>query len=155
LVKVYNQLKQIWMFRNIFIDANIILDIFDSTRPSHIQSVLFYKYVLVNKYKLFTSCDIITTLYYIDSKKYKQKTLSKILDITKTLKVIEFSNKEIEKTCELMLEDSDYTDLEDTIQYILAQKLQCDLIISNDKNFISKEIKLLSSEQFCKEYQVS
>ena len=142
------------MSKNIFIDANIILDIFDESRPSNEESLKFYTYVVESKYSLFTSCDIITTLYYIDSKKYKEKTLTKILDISKTLKIIEFSNKEVEQTCELMIEDKDYTDLEDTIQYILAKKLKCDLIISNDKKFISKDIKLQSSEEFCKEYHI-
>jgi len=50
-----------------------------------------------------------------------------------------------------MIQDSSYSDLEDTIQYILAKKLKCDFIISNDKNFISKDIKLLSSEKICRE----
>ena len=51
-----------------------------------------------------------------------------------------------------MLEDNDYTDLEDTIQYGMAKKYNCELIISNDKNFVAKDMKILSSEEFCKEY---
>ena len=43
---------------------------------------------------------------------------------------------------------------EDTIQYIMAKKEGCDLIISNDKNFVSKDIKLLISEKFCKEHKI-
>ncbi len=39
-----------------------------------------------------------------------------------------------------------------TIQYIMVEKQNCELIILNDKNFISKEIKILTSEEFCKEY---
>ena len=138
------------MSKNIFIDANIILDVFDKDRLGYNSSLSFYTYVVKNKYNLFTSCDIITTLYYVDSKKYKNKTLNKILDINKTLKVVEFSNKEVEQTCTLMIEDKDYIDLEDTIQYVLAKKLKCDLIISNDKRFVSKDINLLTSEEFCK-----
>lgn len=138
----------------VFLDANIILDRYDIKRPSYEYSIKALEYLIQNA-QLFTSCDLITTIYYVNSKENKEQALLNIQALSKILKVIDFSNKEIEKTCELMLEDSDYTDLEDTIQYILAQKLQCDLIISNDKNFISKEIKLLSSEQFCKEYQVS
>lgn len=51
-----------------------------------------------------------------------------------------------------MLEDSDYNDLEVTIQYVMAKKYNCELIISNDKNFVSKDIKILTSEEFCKNY---
>ena len=138
----------------ILIDANILLDIFNNERPFYGYSLAFYEYALKRQYPLFTSCDLITTIYYINSKKDKSQALLNIQDTNKTLKVIEFSNKEIEETCNLMLEDSDYKDLEDTIQYIMAKKQQCDLIISNDKNFVSKDIKILSSEEFCKLHKI-
>ena len=138
----------------IFFDANIILDSFSKDRLHHIYSLECYKYIAKCKYQLFTSCDLITTIYYIDSKKNKKQALLNIQAINKTLKVIEFSNKEVEETCELMLKDSTFKDLEDTIQYIMAKKEKCNLIISNDKNFANKDIKLLTSEEFCKEYKI-
>lgn len=140
--------------KHIFIDTNVILDIFNPFRPTHDISKTLYKYLLSNSFVLYTSCDIITTLYYIESKRSKAQALKNIQNINKTLKVIEFSNKEVEQTCQLMLDDKDYTDLEDSIQYILAKKLKCDLIISNDKNFTSKDVKLLTSQQFCKEFKI-
>ncbi len=139
------------MYKKVFLDANVILDKFDSNRSSHIYSSNLYNYVVLNC-KVFTSCDLITTIYYINSKIHKHNALVNIQKINKTLKVIEFSNKEIEDTCSLMIEDKDYTDLEDTIQYIMAKKYECDLIISNDKNFVSKGIKIMTSEEFCMEY---
>ena len=104
------------------------------------------------KYKIFTSCDIITTLYYVNSKIDNINTLENIRLINKTLKIIEFSNKEIEHTCKLMIQDKDFKDLENTIQYIMAKKQNCDLIISNDNNFVSKDIQLLTSKQFYNTY---
>lgn len=139
----------------VFLDANIFLDVYDKNRETHKFSLEAYKYISRNKYKLFTSCDLITTIYYINSKVCKNQALLNIQDINKTLKVIEFSNKEVEKTCSLMLEDTDYQDLEDTIQYIMAKKYKCDLILSNDKNFISKDIKLLTSQKFCEQQGIN
>ena len=139
------------MYKKVFLDANIILDKFDSNRTSHIYSSNLYNYVVSNC-KVFTSCDLITTIYYINSKIHKHNALVNIQKINKTLKVIEFSNKEIEECCNLMLEDRDYLDLEDTIQYIMAKKEKCDLIISNDKNFVSKDIELMTSEEFYGKY---
>lgn len=140
------------MYKNIFIDANVILDTFDPNRPQHISSYKVYEYLLKSeKVSLFTSCDLITTIYYIDAKKDKNKALHNIQAINKTLKVIEFSNKEIQETCDLMLKDKEYCDLEDTIQYIMAKKHSCDLIVSNDESFVSKDIKLLNSQQFCEQ----
>jgi predicted nucleic acid-binding protein len=138
------------MYKKIFFDANIILDIFDSTRVRYMESSKIYRYLLDKEISLFTSCDIITTLYYIDVKKYKEKTLDKIIDINKTLKVIDFSNKEVAQTCFLMKENKKYKDLEDTMQYILAKKENCDLIISNDENFYADDIEIMSSEEFLK-----
>lgn len=136
----------------VFLDANILIDKYDNARPLHKFSHSVYEYLLQNGDDIFTSCDIISTLYYIGSKKDKNKILLDIQNINKTLKVIEFSNKEVEETCRLMLEDSDYNDLEDTIQYIMAKKYNCDLIISNDEGFVSKEIELMRSETFYQQY---
>ena len=135
----------------VFLDANILIDKYDNTRVSHKYSHSVYEYLLENGDEIFTSCDIISTLYYIGAKKDKKRILLDIRNINKTLKVIEFSNKEIEETCQLMLEDKEYSDLEDTIQYIMAQKYKCDLIISNDEAFVSKEVRLMSSEAFYNE----
>ena len=136
----------------IFLDANVILDTYDEGRPSFKYSLKVYEYMIINKFKLFTSCDLITTIYYVSSKKDKSQALLNIKDTNKILTIIKFSNKEIEETCDLMLEDSDFKDLEDTIQYVMAKKEECDMIISNDKKFISKEIKLMSSKEFYNKY---
>ena len=68
--------------------------------------------------------------------------------------VIAFSNKEIEQTCLLMLKDKRYQDLEDTIQYILAKEQQCDLILSNDKGFVSIDIPLMTADEFCQKCEL-
>ena len=136
----------------VFIDANIILDRFDIKRPNYEYSIKSYEYCLLNQFELYTSCDLITTIYYINSKQNKTQALLNIQNIIKTLKVIDFSNEEIEQTCKLMLEDSDYKDLEDTLQYIMAKKENCDLILSNDKNFTSKDIEVLTSKEFYRKF---
>ncbi len=139
----------------VFFNANVILDKFDETRPYYKYSVKVYKYCLLNEFEIYTSCDIITTIYYINSKKNKNQALLNIQNLIKTLKIIEFSNEEINEACKLMLKDNNYFDLEDTLQYILARKQNCDFIISNDKNFISKEILLLTSEEFFIKYAIN
>jgi len=138
------------MYKKIFIDANIILDLFNLKRKSHSSSTAFYLYALTNTIELATSCDLITTIYYIDSKIDKTAALSHIEEINKTITVIDFSNKEIAQTCQLMRNNTNFKDLEDTIQYILAKKEGCDLIISNDKGFYSEDIPIMSSKTFIK-----
>jgi predicted nucleic acid-binding protein len=137
------------MYKKIFFDANILLDLFDVNRVSHSYSKKAYEHAIKNC-ELFTSCDIITTLYYIGHKIDKNHILQNIQAVNKTLKIIEFSNQEVEQTCNLMLQNLQYKDLEDTMQYILAKKYECDLIVSNDVDFYSQDIKVLSSKEFCK-----
>lgn len=43
-------------------------------------------------------------------------------------------------------------DLEDNLQYCLALKNNCDCIVTNDKNFLQKDIKVISSEDFVVKY---
>ncbi|MGZ5209172.1 MAG: type II toxin-antitoxin system VapC family toxin [Sulfuricurvum sp.] len=133
----------------VYLDANILLDFSNPERKCHTHAISLITYCLKGNISLFTSCDIITTLYYIDSKKDKESALNNIHKINQFVKIIDFSNTEVEQTCTLMAQNSDFQDLKDTIQYILAKKAACDCIISNDKNFLSPDILLLNSEAFC------
>ena len=132
-----------------FLDANIILDMYDEKRPFHVESSEAISMLLQQKdIDIFTSCDIITTLYYVLSKKGKIEALDSILDVNELCMVIEFGNKEIEESCMFMKRNKNFIDLEDTIQYIMAKKASCDLILSNDKGFVSEGILLMSSGEF-------
>ena len=52
---------------NLFLDANILIDIVDSNRPNSDESAKLFNHLIQNQnnYKLFTSCDLMTTVYYI------------------------------------------------------------------------------------------
>ncbi len=140
--------------RKIFFDANIFNDIFDETRVNHISSKETLLYALQNDIEVCTSCDIVTNIYYITAKyTSKIKALNALSYIKEIVQIIPFSHKELSSTVELMKTDSDYTDMEDTNQYVLAMQEHCDLIISNDKRFISKKIACLSSYNFIASYK--
>ncbi len=136
------------MYKKVFLDANIFIDNEDEKRDLEQNSLKVLQYLLSNDIELCTSCDLITTIYYILSKKDKQKALDAVERISKFCKIIDFGNEEVIQTCNLMRENEKFKDLEDTIQYILAKKEGCDLIISNDKNFVSDDIELLTTKEF-------
>jgi len=140
------------MSDNIFIDANVLLDVFDESRIFHTESKYALEYCLNENISLFTSCDLITTIYYISAKQNPEIALQQIQAINTFCEVIAFSNKEIEQTCQMMQSDKKFHDLEDSIQYILAKKEQCEMILSNDKQFVSPDIKLLTTEHFCRKF---
>jgi len=141
--------------KRVFIDANIFIDANDTSRKTYKKSLSILDYLVSQQISIYTSCDLITTIYYILSKKDKQKALSSIEQLNKICKIIDFSNSDVAKTCSLMREDKEYTDLEDTMQYILAKRENCEMIISNDKRFISKDIELLNSVEFCNRFIVN
>ena len=141
-----------YSYKRVFIDANIFIDANDTSRETYKKSLSILDYLVSQQISIYTSCDLITTIYYILSKKDKLKALSSIEQLNKICKIIDFSNKDVAKTCTLMRDDTDYTDLEDTMQYILAQRENCEIIISNDKRFISKDIPLFTSVEFYEKF---
>jgi predicted nucleic acid-binding protein len=143
------------VFKHIFIDANVLLDIFDESRIAHTTSKQSLEYCLTNDITLFTSCDLITSIYYVSAKQNPSVALEQVQAINTLCTVIAFSNREIEQTCQLMRDNKCYKDLEDSIQYVLAKQQECDLILSNDKGFISEDIELLTTEGFCRKLNLN
>ncbi|MDY0120601.1 MAG: PIN domain-containing protein [Sulfurimonas sp.] len=138
----------------VFFDANIINDIYDSKRATAEASYLCLKQCLEEGYDIVTSCDIVTNVYYITSK-YTDKinALDALEDIEALFTILPFENSLLKDAVVLMKKDSSYDDLEDTIQYLLAKQNSCEMIVSNDKKFVSKDVKLYSAEAFLKTLQ--
>ncbi len=51
-----------------------------------------------------------------------------------------------------MRENKKFKDLEDTLQYVLAQKLGYEVILFNDKNFYVQDIELMNTTIFYEKY---
>ncbi|CAA6826916.1 MAG: Unknown protein [uncultured Sulfurovum sp.] len=135
--------------KKIFFDANIFNDIFDDKRKTHKESKEALMYALQNDIIVYTSCDIATNIYYITSKyTTKIKALDALEVLKDTVEIIPFAKDELSLAIELMRKDSDYIDMEDVIQYVLAKETECDLIVTNDKRFVAKEIDCVASEGF-------
>lgn len=141
--------------KKIFFDANIFNDIYDKSRKYHKQSSALFIEMIARDVSICTSCDIITNVYYITAKyTSKENALVALNYLKQSVQIIPFDNQELSQTVLLMQEDNDYNDMEDTIQYVLAKKENCDAIITNDKKFTSKNINIFSSEAFCKQYNI-
>ena len=139
--------------KKIFLDANILIDILDTQRASSKESATLFEFLVrrVKEFELHTSCDLLTTVYYFTVKPLGQEeALSKIKKLNRVVSVIEFGNKEVAEAIDLMERNKKYTDLEDTIQYVMARKEKCDYIITNDKHFASGDVPVLSSKEALK-----
>jgi len=137
-------------YKRVFVDGNVILDYFLKNRPFSKYSEKAIDYLVENNTNLLTSCDLITIVYYVLSKDDKTQALYNIQDATNFFYIIPFSNYETEKAIELMLKDKNFKDLEDTLQYVLAKENECDLILSNDEDFYSPNIKVINTKEFIK-----
>ncbi|SNZ06954.1 hypothetical protein SAMN06265182_0856 [Persephonella hydrogeniphila] len=136
--------------KRIFVDANVIIDTFDKSRKESISSEKAIRHLLLKKVDLYTSCDLITTVYYVLRKKHGKEALKDIEDALNVYILIPFSNHEVKQALELIETDPKFKDLEDTLQYVLAKKEKCDLILTNDKEFYSPDIKIYTPTDFIK-----
>ena len=60
--------------KKVFVDANVIIDTFDETRKESDKSIKTIRYLLSQEeIELYTSCDLITTVYYILRKKTQKR----------------------------------------------------------------------------------
>jgi predicted nucleic acid-binding protein len=127
----------------LFIDTNIFLDILFK-RENHLSSLKILDSILYG-YLDATVLDI--TLLNIDYVAKKQtKEIDEFLNlIVDNFNIVGANNLELKQAIGLQ-----HNDLEDSLQYICAKKSNCNLIITNDKKFIKKDIKVLSSNEFAK-----
>ena len=139
-------------YKKVFVDANVILDLFIPDRPFSEYSVTVIDWLSEKASELFTSCDLITTVYYVLARRNKNKALRFIEATTEIFTLIPFSNEELLKATEPMRKDRKFKDLEDTIQYVLAKKECCDLILTNDEKFSSPDIEVITTKKFYRNF---
>lgn len=141
------------MSQRIFVDANIINDLHDAKRRFHEQSYQCLEYCLEHEMTLVTSCDIVTTVYYVTARAgNKAQALMALDDVNHVFEIVPFGNQLLADAISLMRKDSDYRDLEDTVQYNLAKQSGCGLILSNDEGFVARDVKVMHSQEFIDHY---
>ena len=138
------------MADKIYIDTNIFIDLMDSTRPFYKGSFDFVKNSITRGDSLYINSDTITNAFYILNRQRVQTELNLPLIMKKMITlfiVVPIENKEVMMALSLC-EDTNvpYKDYEDALQYICAKKVESDLIVTNDKGFISIDIEVITSQ---------
>ncbi len=128
----------------VFIDTNILLDLI-LKREKYKEALAILNAI---EQGVFVGYVLDITILNIDYIAKKQtKDIREFLNIiNKLFYVVGGSNTSIEKA--LKIENND---MEDNLQYISAKESKCKVIITNDKKFYKNDIKLMTSEGFCKE----
>lgn len=131
---------------NVLLDTNIIMDMFDGNRKTHQNSLDLVKMLLTDGAILYVNSDTLTTAFYLLRSQRKatlKEALLAIRETTNICELIPIESEDVEDTL-LLCEDenSPFKDYEDALQYVCAKKVEADLIVTNDKGFVSLDIEV-------------
>jgi len=130
---------------NIFLDTNIFLD-FLLARSNRKSARKIFECIENNNFSFYLADITLMNIDYI-----AKKEISEIRDflnyINNNCIICGGSNRSFKNALNIKNKD-----LEDNLQYCLALEQACDYIITNDKSFLKKDIKVISSEDFVLKY---
>jgi predicted nucleic acid-binding protein len=129
----------------IFIDTNIFLDLI-LKREKYKEALYIFNGIEQGLFDAYILDITILNIDYI-AKKQTQDIREFLNIVNKLFNIIGGSNTSIEKALRI-----DNNNLEDNLQYISAKSSKCKIIITNDKKFYKKDIKIMSSEEFVSEF---
>lgn len=129
-----------------FIDANIILDFLDAQRNRHRCAYKVFEKLIDEDYLFVVTEDILTTVYYVI--KNKSAVLKFFEQVLSEWELVSFGTELLRRSVTICLKEQSL-DFEDVCQALAADKVECDIIISNDKDFYRIDtIKVYSTEVF-------
>ena len=129
----------------IFIDTNIFLDLI-LKRERFKEAIILLNSCEQKLFEGFVADITLLNIDYVASKQVKDiKDFLRILNTT--FNVVGVDNKLFDSA---LLINND--DLEDNIQYVCALYHNCNVIITNDKDFYQGDIKIINSSEFVNEY---
>jgi predicted nucleic acid-binding protein len=132
--------------KHIFLDTNIIIDIFAARAPYDIAAIELYRLAKDNKIKIYISAESFTTIYYIlrINKIAHNKCLMIFQDLLKTTTVMTTNELIISKAVQI-----GFDDFEDGVQFISAKSnSKINLIVTRDKKgFKKSDIAIADANQ--------
>ncbi len=130
----------------VLVDTNVVLDLLAKRKPYHIESLQLFSLADKREVDLVISALSIVNVHYILSERMKVKDSRSILG---KFKVLVNSYDLNDKIIDLALNDNNFKDFEDGIQYYTALESQCDLIVTrNLRDFKESVIPVLSPKEY-------
>jgi len=132
--------------KHIYLDTNIIIDIFAARAPHDMAAIELYRLAKENKIKIYISAESYTTIYYLlrINKIAHNKCLLLFQDLLKTTSVIATDENIINKAINI-----GFDDFEDGVQFISAKtNSKISLIVTRDKKgFKKSDIPVVDASQ--------
>ena len=130
-----------------YIDTNIVIDICDIRRPAHIESLAIIR-EYADRGELYINSDTLATLFYVLRNRAKlsfEEALDKMYFVREAFILVSIDDDIFFKALELCSYNK-CRDYEDAVQYVCAKKIGADLIVTNDKGFVSLDIEVKSTK---------
>ena len=132
--------------RKLFIDTNIVLDLLAKREPFYEDAAKLFSLADRKKILLIVSSPTFANTNYVLSKLNNSKTARDILSKFKVLVTVADLN---DKVIELSLNDDDFSDFEDGLQYYSALENEVDIIITrNLKDFRRSKIPVITAQTY-------
>jgi len=132
-------------YKRLFLDSDVLLDMFLKREPFFFHTQILLIECIKRNIELRTSSLVIANIVYVLRKQIGiLKAKLNLKNLFNSAKVLPFEFDAIETAI-----SSDITDFEDAIQFHIAQKDNCDAIITrNIKDYKNSTIPVLTAEQF-------
>jgi predicted nucleic acid-binding protein len=133
--------------KKLFIDTNIILDLL-AKRKDYASAAKLFTLADKGEVELFVSSLIFANTNYILTKlESKEKAIKVLRDLELVVVIVDLSGKIVQ----LALNDDDFKDFEDGLQYYSALENDLEVIITrNLKDFKHSKIPVLTADQYLK-----
>lgn len=134
------------VFKNVFLDTNILVDIVANRKPFAESAIAIFNHCQHNKINIYSTSHSIGTLHYIVKKMVNEVELRSIIeDLLDTILIIPVTEEILRKSLK-----SNHKDFEDAIQIISAQSISnMGCIVTRDlKDFKNADIKVFTSYEF-------
>ena len=141
------------MRRNIYFDTNVIVDLFDASRPFHKHSLEVCRNIFSDEsVDVYINTDTMTNLFYILRSHVKlnfDDAIAKMDYVKDSFSIVSSGYDDIEATLNIC-KDKLFNDYEDAMQFICALKKDCSLIITNNpKDFKNSSLDIITSKELC------
>lgn len=132
--------------KKLFIDTNIVLDLLAKREPFYESSAKVFSLADRKVIQLSVSSLTFANTNYVLS---KLKSANEAKEILRKFKLLVHIVSLSEKIVDLALNDSEFKDFEDGLQYYSAIESNQDIIITrNQKDFKSSLLSIMSPEEF-------
>ena len=134
--------------KRILIDTNIVIDLLAKREPFYQEAAKLFSLADKTKVRLFVSALSFANVNYVLLKQRKPEETKQVL---RKLKLIVGILDLEEKIINLALNDNDFNDFEDALQYFSAIENNIEIIVTrNLKDFQNSKLPVMTAEQCIK-----